>query len=107
MAIKTKLDLANLADQEVVDLAALVGTSMGKNAATFPSPNPALATLASLGATMSGFMKDRADLLQQAQTLTIKIRDARNAVEGALNSEAGYAEDVVKDMPDDKAAAAI
>src|SRR6266851_5514450 len=107
MAIKTKLDLGNLADQEVVDLASLVGASMGKNAATFPSPNPPLANLASLGATMSGFMQNRADLLLQAQTLTIKTRDARNALEVALNTEAGYAEDVVKDMPDDKAAAAI
>jgi fibronectin type III domain protein len=98
-----------LSESEVpgVDLASLVGTSMGKNAATFPSPNPPLANLASLGSTMSGFMQNRADLLLQAQTLTIKIRDARNAVEAALNSEAGYAEDVVKNMPDDQAAAAI
>ena len=49
----------------------------------------------------------RADLLQQAQTLTIKTRDARNALESALHSEAGYAEDMAIDLPDDKAAAAI
>ena len=107
MSIKTKLDLASHTDQEVLDLGGLVGTSMGKNAATFPAPKPPLADLATLGSTMSGLMNDRAALLQQAQTLTIKIRDARTALEAALNSEATYVEDVVKDLPDDQAAAQI
>jgi hypothetical protein len=76
-------------------------------AVTFTLPNPTLTVLATLGKTMSDFMDQRAALLQQAQTLTIQIRDARNAVEGGLNTEATYVESVVKDMPDDKAAAAI
>jgi hypothetical protein len=106
MALKTKLDLSNLTDQEILDLARLVTDSMNGNA-TFPAPNPPLTDLAAQREDINTLIGQRADLLQQAQTLTIQIRDARNRLEAALNAEAGYVEDTVKNMGDEQAAAAI
>jgi hypothetical protein len=106
MSLKVKLELKTLIDTEVLDLARLVTDSMDGNA-TYPAPNPPLTNIAAQREDMSTLMGQRADLFQQAQTLTIQIRDARGTLEGLLNSEAGYVEGVVKNMTDDQAAAAI
>ena len=109
MSAKAKLDLNSLTDAEVPDLATLIVTSMGtaSGSATFPAPSPALTVLTAQARTMSDDIAARDALLQQAQTLTLKIRAALNALESSLTAESIYVDGVVEQLPDAQQAAAI
>ena len=109
MSAKAKLDLNSLTDAEVPDLATLIVTSMGAapGSVTFAVPAPALTVLTAQARTMSDDIAARDALLQQAQTLTLKIRAARTALESSLTAEAAYVDGVVAKLPADQQAAAI
>jgi hypothetical protein len=105
MSVKIKLELNKLSDQELVDKNTLVGTQMGKSPAIFTAPNPPLTTLIANGELLAQFMARRAGLIQEAQTLTIQIRNTRNLVEGGLQNEGTYVETLIQDLPEAQAAA--
>jgi hypothetical protein len=109
MSTQSKLDLQNLTDKEVPALATLIATSMGSAAgkAIFADPAPALATLSAGAETMTKDLAARDALLKQAQTLTLKIRADRTALEASLTAESSYVDTVVAKLPAEQQAAAI
>ena len=107
MSTKSKLDLNNLTDAEVPDLATLIVTSMTGKAATFPAPDPALTVLTAQAKTMRDRTGARDALLQQAQTMTLQIRTDRTLLEDSLTAEAATVDAVVARLPADQQAAAI
>ena len=109
MPLQSKLELDTLADAQVPPLATLIVTSMSTapGLTTFPAPSPALTVLTAQAKTMTDDLAARDALLQQAQTLTLKIRADRDALSASLGSESTYVDGVVAKLPADQQAAAI
>ncbi|MDB6153690.1 MAG: hypothetical protein JWL90_2143 [Chthoniobacteraceae bacterium] len=98
MVNKSKLELSSLSDPEVIALSGLIVTSMTGND-RYKTPNPPLKTLTTQSTAIDAMLAERDALLQQAQTLTLKIRATRTALEQSLNAQSLYVDAVVATLP--------
>ena len=87
--IKVKLELDKLTDDELIALAGLIKTKMTGNG-DFPTPDPALATIAAQAAAASTYIAERDALLSAAQEKTLLIRSSRDTLEVSLTAEGAY-----------------
>ena len=108
---KAKLELQKRTDQQIIDLLYLIQNEMAGKP-MFPAPNPPLTALDATSVSLLDLIQQRAMALQQAQTLTLQIRDKRNEAEEQIGTEAAYVEKIANPLPpaaplDPAAAAAV
>lgn len=72
---------------------------MGSNPTVFPTPSPELSDLTNQAALIEAAINSRASLLSQAQTLTLQIRELRDAAEDLLNTEGMFVDGIAKGDP--------
>lgn len=107
MPARVKLGLNELTDAELPAKALTIASQMGDNAATFPTPNPALAAITATANQMNASVLDRDALLAQAQNLTVQIRNQRTILESLLETEGNYVQGISDTLPESEGAELI
>ena len=99
--IEPKLELKKLSDGQIEALLKLVAKEMAdpEGVAVFTTPDPALSVLTADATSISTLHTQRASRLQEAQQLTIQIRQARDLAESHLTKEATYVNGIANGDP--------
>ena len=94
MPIKVKLNISKLNAEDTRDKANAIVAAMTQAAVSFPTPNPALATITTAAYELNTLILQREVLETQLQQKTQLINNAADLLKTQLRAEAGYVEGV-------------